>query len=571
MEYIKPELENIVSIMHNLTNLEFAVFNIESKLIASTDTYLKIKGRNVHSRSIQDVLSQGNVIVNKPGYMPACIGCRFVNNCPSSIEILSCIKLNNKSIGIVSLTSFSKEGHMIIENNINGYINLLENISSLITNFHIGKSLKKDLDIIHMIIGELIKDTDKNYLVIDKNGSIIYWDTEVQREFFSHCDLYTNLIEQAFPSNVVNWIFSIKTPSNKHFNIRDKNYNIYVNPIKVEKEILGYTIELDKEKKNKLKIENHNALDMIVSKNKSIKHIKDRITKISNSPSSVLITGKTGTGKEMFAKAIHYTGNRAKKPFISINCSTIPESLFESELFGYEEGAFTGAKSGGKAGIFEMANEGTLFLDEIGELPLHLQPKLLRVLQENTIRRIGSTNNIPIDVRLISATNRDLEEMVLDEKFRDDLFYRINIIPINLPTLEERMDDIELLTNHFIKKHSGRLNKRIDSISKEALKVLKSYSWPGNIRELENTIEYAVNMTDTNILIKDNLPNRIKNSPYSKDRDINNMVKEKEIDLIIETLDKNGWDLKGKEKTAKDLGISLRTLYRKLENRSENE
>ncbi|MBC8591365.1 sigma 54-interacting transcriptional regulator [Wansuia hejianensis] len=244
---------------------------------------------------------------------------------------------------------------------------------------------------------------------------------------------------------------------------------------------------------------------------------------------------------------------------------------FESELFGYEEGAFTGAKSGGKAGIFEMANEGTLFLDEIGELPLHLQPKLLRVLQENTIRRIGSTNNIPIDVRLISATNRDLEEMVLDEKFRDDLFYRINIIPINLPTLEERMDDIELLTNHFIKKHSGRLNKRIDSISKEALKVLKSYSWPGNIRELENTIEYAVNMTDTNILIKDNLPNRIKNSPYSKDRDINNMVKEKEIDLIIETLDKNGWDLKGKEKTAKDLGISLRTLYRKLENRSENE
>ena len=259
-----------------------------------------------------------------------------------------------------------------------------------------------------------------------------------------------------------------------------------------------------------------NYLDSILSKDSEMKNIKEKIKKIVNSSSSVLITGDTGTGKEMVAKAIHYTSNRSNNPFVPINCANIPESLFESELFGYEEGTFTGAKKGGKLGIFEMANGGTIFLDEIGELPLHLQAKLLRVLQENSIQRLGSIMPIPIDVRVIAATNQDLESMMDENTFRADLFYRLNVIPIHLPSLKERLADIDILIDHFIDKYNGRLMKNINNISKEAIDIMRLYQWPGNVRELENAIEYAMNIEDTETIQLSNLPNKIIKSVNKK-------------------------------------------------------
>ena len=560
---IEIELNNIISTMSKLTKMEYAIFDTNSKLVSSTQLYLERKGNNVHTESIEEVLNQGNVVVNKPGHMPSCFGCRFENNCPATIEILSNINLNNESIGVLSLTSFSQKGHDLIENNIRNYIELTGSISKLISMYASNENSKLDNIILHISLDSIIQDTKNNLILLDSRGTLIHWDKNIQ-SLFSYCNLYTQTIYQMFPTEVTNWLFSIKKQSKKCFNIDNVDYIIHCTPLRIESDIVGYILDLEKKDlslDSKEKI-NNNYLDAIITNDNRMIDIKEMILKISNSSSSVLITGETGTGKEMVAKAIHYTSNRKNYPFVPMNCANIPESLFESELFGYEDGAFTGAKKGGKIGLFEIADEGTIFLDEIGELPIHLQSKLLRVLQDNTIQRVGGTNPIPINVRIIAATNRDLEIMMEEGKFRDDLYYRLCVIPIELPSLKERISDIESLSYYFINKYNEKLNKDIKSISKEAFEILMSYEWPGNVRELENAIEYAINMEETETIQMENLPSRI--TMNIKTNNIKDFVYEKEYQLIINLLDKNGWDVKGKEQTASELGISLRTLYRKL-------
>ncbi len=564
LKSIKPSLENIVSAMANLTNMEYAIFNTDSELVSSTQIYLQRKGRNVHSASIEEVLNLGNVIVNKPGLMKSCIGCRFVNNCPSTIEVLSCIKLNGIPIGVLSLTSFSQEGHALIEENTRNYMNILENISHLISMFAQNEISNNNNQMLHKAIDEIIKENNSNYIIIDKGGFLIHWDQEFE-DLFSYCNLYTQTIDIIFPESITNWIFSTNKPGKKYFVTEIFQGLIHLTPFKIGSDIVGYSLKLEKNVGPSKKYLHQDYLDSIITNNYKINNIKDKIRKLAASSSSVLITGKTGTGKELIAKAIHYSSNRSDNPFVSINCANIPDSLFESELFGYEEGAFTGAKKGGKLGIFEMANGGTIFLDEIGELQEHLQAKLLRVLQENTIQRLGSITPIPVDIRVIAATNQDLESMMEEDKFREDLFYRLNVIPIYLPLLNERIDDIDLLAKHFIDKYNKKLFKNIKGISKEALDLLKSYSWPGNIRELENAIEYAINMEETNMIEVNNLPDRITKFLVKERLDFKESVAQKEKDLIISTLNKYGWNLSGKEKASEELGISLRTLYRKLE------
>ncbi|AET69935.1 PAS domain S-box [Desulfosporosinus orientis DSM 765] len=216
----------------------------------------------------------------------------------------------------------------------------------------------------------------------------------------------------------------------------------------------------------------------------------------ATSDSTILINGETGTGKELFARALHSASGRANAAFVPINCAAIPDTLLESELFGYAEGAFTGAVKGGKPGLFELANGGTLFLDEVGDVSAHLQVKLLRVLQEQRVRRVGSNKEVAIDVRIIAATNRSLEKMVAEKTFREDLFYRLNVIPLQIPPLRERFEDIRLLSNLFLKRYAEKLQRPLKGFSPSALQRLESYNWPGNVRELKNIIERAVNLVD---------------------------------------------------------------------------
>ncbi len=252
------------------------------------------------------------------------------------------------------------------------------------------------------------------------------------------------------------------------------------------------------------------SFENIISKNKQMQKIFEVITKVAQYKSTILVTGESGTGKELVARALHYNSDRAQNPFVAVNCGAIPENLLESELFGHAKGAFTDAIRT-KKGLFEEADEGTLFLDEIGELPPQLQVKLLRVLQEGEIRRVGESKSIQVDVRIVAATIKDLVKEVNEGRFRDDLFYRLNVLPIHIPPLRERKEDIPLLTAHFIKKYGEATNKPVVGIDSRALEALMNYKWYGNVRELENTIERAVVLADRENIEMENLPLEVQN------------------------------------------------------------
>lgn len=303
----------------------------------------------------------------------------------------------------------------------------------------------------------------------------------------------------------------------------------------------------------------------IIGVSQSIKSVIADAKSFAKSSSTVMINGESGTGKEILASAIHCESKHAKGPFVAVNCAGIPDNLLESELFGYVEGAFTGARKGGKIGKFELADGGTLFLDEIGELPIHLQPKLLRILQEMSVQRIGSNISKKINVRVIAATNRNLEEMIYNKEFREDLFYRLNVIPIVIPPLRDRKSDIDPLNDYFLEMYSSMLNKDIDCLDEDARKRMFDYNWPGNVRELQNTIEYAVNKTDSTTIRVNDLPKKLTDISTSAVKDyIPVRLSDIEKDAIINSLKHNKNSKNTKDIVARDLGISRATLYRRI-------
>ena len=333
----------------------------------------------------------------------------------------------------------------------------------------------------------------------------------------------------------------------------------------VAKKLMKEYAELEYYKEEYINAAKENyCFDKIVGKSQSFLTVKKIGLKASKTNFPVLITGKTGTGKEVFARAIHTSGDRADKPMISINCAAIPEALLESELFGYEEGSFTGAKKGGKKGKFFIANGGTIFLDEIGDMPLPMQGKLLRVLQEKEIDPIGSVNSIPIDVRIIAATRKNLPEMIEKDLFREDLYYRLNVINIEMPSLSERKEDILELAGYFLTKLNLEY-KTVKGFSKEVKNCLKNYPWPGNIRELDNVIKSAYAINDSFLIELDDLPAKMYNKRYSDIENKNLNFQEKinsyEKLLIEEFLKKYHWNC---SEAAEKMGIHRSVLYKKI-------
>ena len=298
-----------------------------------------------------------------------------------------------------------------------------------------------------------------------------------------------------------------------------------------------------------------------------IAEVKKQANKVAQSSSTVLIRGESGTGKELFARAIHHASPRRDKPFVIVNCGAIPETLLESELFGYEEGAFTGARRGGRAGKFELADGGTIFLDEIGDLPIHLQVKLLHVLQRRQVERVGGHKVISVNVRVIAATHRNLEEMCLRGEFREDLYYRLNVIPLEVPPLRERREDIEILMKHFLNKYCNLLNKRIRDFEQDVYRAFITFHWPGNVRELENAVEYAVNMEAGQVITLDSVPARIRNF-WFREESVKTTLKSQllntEKEILATYLQKIQDGTMTRGQLAKLLGISRITLYRKI-------
>ncbi len=318
-------------------------------------------------------------------------------------------------------------------------------------------------------------------------------------------------VKESYPDLVFMMITAFGTTETAVEAMKMGAYDYLTKPFKIDEVRLNIQNAL---RSKNLEVENRSlkkelnkeySFQNMIGNSSAMHQVFDLVKRVSQAPTNVLITGESGTGKEVVAKAIHYNGPLKDKPFVTINCGAIPENLMESEMFGHKKGSFTGAVVD-KVGLFEVADEGTLFLDEVGELPLTIQVKLLRAIQERVIRRVGGTDDMKINVRIIAATNRNLEDMVQKGSFRQDLYYRLNVINIKTPSLRERKDDIPLLAAHFLKKYNERMNKNIAGISVEAMEILKKYDYPGNVRELENMVERTVALEGGSTILPESLP-----------------------------------------------------------------
>ena len=457
-------------------------------------------------------------------------------------------------------------------------MNFLKKMADLISSKLKAQINTEELEVEKKKLEILLDSMDKAVVSVDIDGHV----DKCNHKFKDLFNLSDEDLEEKSMFDVLNFI---KKTNNNNFSkykmgsfVYNKNnrnvkgiYNI--NKIIIKGKFRGYVIDFIEKREaiknyNKINKDYKITLDNIIGNSDLITQTKRNALIASRSNSTILITGESGTGKELFARSIHNHSNRADHPFVTVNCAAIPDNLLESELFGYEEGAFTGAKKGGKRGKFELADKGTIFLDEIGDMSLHLQAKLLRVLQERELDKIGGKTNIFIDVRIIAATNKNLSNMVKNGSFREDLYYRLNVIPIKLPSLRERREDIPLLINYMIEEYSGKLGKQILGIDENAKQLLMNYRWPGNIRELQNVIEYSINMSQSKILTLDSMPKSLTTVNYSEKTEEDEEIRtleELEIREIKKALDMYKNYKKDKELVAKALGISRATLYRKLE------
>lgn len=490
-----------------------------------------------------------------------CSRCPSIQNCKEKLEVSTPIFLNNEVAGVIGLICFNNQQKLNFIDKQEKYLNFLKQISGFISSQaylflenSYAESKKEFLKVILNKIEEGILIYDNNHLLTHMN--------EVSIKLFNTKILQENLFIQ---------------PLNDNF-LGKNAYSIIYNDKKLDVfgEIFTFSpfekVLIFKEKKaihnSILHVTNSTTGTLVkdfIFYSDSMKKLFERINKISKNPSTVLITGESGTGKEIIARTIHMNSNRVNQPFIAINCGAIPEALLESEFFGYVKGSFTGADPRGKIGKFELANGGTLFLDEIGDMPLYMQIKLLRVLQERKIIRIGSNQLIDVDVRIIAATNQNLEHLVEMGEFRKDLYYRLNVVPIEVPPLRKRTGDIFIFAEHFAEKYATLFKKNFANISSEVLSIFEKYNWPGNVRELENTIEYMINlMGDNGILSYNHLPQKLLTTNSAKipqERTLKSM----EIEMISNLLIKYGDSTENKKQIAKILGIGIATLYRKIE------
>ena len=579
LEYIKEDIQNIAEAILSVLNIDVTIVDENLTRIAGTGRYLgkigeRLDGYSAFKKSLEEQIS---IIIDDPYASNICKECDHRTFCKEYAEVCCPITLDGHSYGVIGLIAFTEGQKEIIRENRDGLLNFLGKMADLISNKLKAQINTEELELEKKKLETLIDSMDRAIVSVDINGKIDKYNSKFKEIF----NLNDSEVEDKSVVQVLNFI---NEPLNKDFKryksgmffYRKNGYElkgIYnINKITVKDKLKGYVIDfIDKREAiknyNRINKDYKIVLDNIIGESNIIKTIKNESFIASKSSSTVLITGESGTGKELFARAIHNHSDRVDNPFIAVNCAAIPDNLLESELFGYEEGAFTGAKKGGKLGKFELAHKGTIFLDEIGDMSLHLQAKLLRVLQERELDKIGGKSNISIDVRIISATNKDLEDMVSQGIFREDLYYRLNVIPIHLPSLKDRREDIPLLIDYTIKEYSNKLGKNVDRVDKDALKVMMEYRWPGNIRELQNIIEYSINMSSSSVITLDSIPQKIKCTSINEVREDNREIRtleDLEKQEIIRALDKFKDFKKDKELVAKALGISRATLYLSL-------
>ena len=577
---IQSHVKEYARIIASVVECEVEIVDEEMVRVAGTGIFEKEENQISEGAIYRDVLLTGKShVIEDPSTHPLCSECRIKENCHEKLEISAPILYKNKVIGVIGLVCLTEKIKNKVLRNINSHLRFTEHISEFISGkifeFEDAIEKKERMD----ILSQIMNNFDKCVLVVDYDGKIIDANDAAVRELKIGTDFRNNFRNiNIIRKNEVIFgkdVFSAEIEKRKYTlvgvllpisSFTNKEYKIFLfnNYSKTNEEISKITVAA-----NPISIEN------IIGDSEAVLDLKDKIKKIADTQSTVLITGESGTGKELIARAIHSCSKRSKKPFIAINCGAIPDSLLESELFGYVKGAFSGASSEGRVGKFELANGGVIFLDEIGEMPFYLQVKLLRVLQERTIVRIGSNKLIKLDIRVIAATNMDLKQRIREKKFREDLYYRLNVIPLRVPPLRERGEDIFLIMKILMEKYNKIFNKNVHSIDNEVKEIIKNYSWPGNVRELENTVEFMINMCDEKgIITKDMIyENIIKNSisgnqneKINSEKDTPLMTLEESEKLLIKkALSIYGSDTAGKNLCAEKLGIGIATLYRKID------
>ncbi len=581
LQDIKKILQQIIEVLAAVVRAEVALANSDFEIVAGTGNYKDRLGLPYKYNAIYKKVTQLKkpLVISAPGEDEYCRECERFGSCPETMEIDSPIYIEDRLIGIISLIALTEEEKEYLLNEEENLLNLLHHIGDLIASKFIEHMMATEsrdlLGQLHAVFNSL----ESGIIATDSQGIITHFNQaaegliNLKRSKVIGCHL-NNIFPESGLIDVLHLDNGFRNREIIYQNgSASKRLIITANPIKSGVKTIGVVASLRGIQELKQLLDDfHMGSDVsahfkeIIGESPQLKVLKEKSVRIANSSSSVMIRGESGTGKELFARAIHQESQRRDQNFININCAAIPEKLLESELFGYEAGAFSGANKDGKPGKFELADKGTIFLDEIGDMPLSLQAKILKIIQDKKFYRIGGVKEIDVDVRIISATNQRLEELIEKNLFREDLFYRLNVIPLELPPLRERKQDILILIKHFITKYNEKLNRNILGVTDEVEDILLNYKWPGNVRELENVIEYAINMESDSYINLDNLPARMVRGREQGEQiyDLSEMVEQYEAKLIKEALERYGWDTAGKMKAAEKLGIGKTTLYNKL-------
>ncbi len=521
-----------------------------------------------------------NYVVTNPGEHNLCKSCDLKGNCFYTAGLFCAIKLEGKSIGLISLISFNEGQRKTLLAKKICYLNFCEQMADLLASKVSEFRTMAKLSATSKHLETIVDTIQEGIVAINTGGKVTYFNKAAENMLgIKQVEICNRDMESFLPNalalKVLSGTRAIDSTEVVYVGKRKAHVLSSAYPIRLGPRIVGVVEKFTAMNEVQKLAYRFNVptqgltFDDIIGDSSSFIAVKERARKVATSSSTVLMQGESGTGKGLFARAIHFASKRSGKPLVIINCGAIPDTLLESELFGYEEGAFTGAKHGGKPGKFELADGGTVFLDEIGELPLYLQSKLLRVLQERCMERVGGVKTIPIDVRVIAATNKDLTKMVASGDFRADLYYRLNVIPLRIPSLRERSEDVSGLLSHFLQKYNKLFDKNFQDFSQEAYRVLKSYHWPGNARELENSIEYACNLETGSEINVNNLPPQVMRPQslgigHTLKIRLEEGKKEVERQVFQEAFKIYGTSGEAKEKISQALGISRATLYRRL-------
>ena len=579
---VQSLLKDIQDTAIKYANVISQVLDVDVDIVDSR--FLRIAGTGHYAGKInQNMAAEGFIykatmdsgetqIIEDPGTNPICRSCAKNAICGEKLQICKPIRLANETIGVIGLVCFTDEQRQHLLERFEAYRAFLDQIAEFIATKVYENLEHRRTGLMIRLMEQIITKTSMGVILLDRNDAISQINDNAVKQLGLTGPALGKRIQATPTGDNIGEAEEFKVV------IEEQEYFLLGSLLEVGFDLDEYArilvfhdIKTFKSRIYELTQVGENVhIGDILGHSGAIQELKAKVRKISPSTSTVLIRGESGTGKELFARAIHRESDRRDEPFVAVNCGSIPDTLMESELFGYVRGAFTGADPKGRIGKFELATKGTLFLDEIGDMPLYLQVKLLRVLQERQIMRIGSNNLIDVDVRVIAATNQNLAEMIREGTFREDLFYRLNVIPLDIAPLRERKADIEPLAYHFIRKYCQLFGKYFKRLDPEVVESLLAYDWPGNVRELENVVEFMVNMMEADgVMGKKLLPRSVVSqlsaagAPAAAEGV--RPIRELEVEAIRKALEIYGVSSQGKKLAARKLGIGIATLYRKLE------